>query len=88
MQTLPHGTLGDVEDETLELIEVIGPQGGIFIGSSSEVHDSITAENAVKMYQTVHEYGAYPIDVERIQARRRALQENGELKLRANRSNS
>jgi hypothetical protein len=87
MQTLPHGTLGDVEDETLELIEVIGPQGGIFIGSSSEVHDSISAENAVKMYQTVHEYGAYPIDVERIEARRRVLQKNGELKLRANLGN-
>ena len=71
-------------DETLELIEVIGPQGGIFIGSSSEVHDSISAENAVKMYQTVHEYGSYPIDVERIKARRKELREKGRLKLRAN----
>ena len=84
MQTLPHGTLGDVEDETLELIEMIGPQGGIFIGSSSEVHESISAENAVKMYDTVHEYGAYPIDVERIKARRKELQDNGELELRSN----
>jgi uroporphyrinogen-III decarboxylase len=82
MQTLPHGSLADVEDETLELIEVIGPQGGIFIGSSSEVHESIPAENAVKMYQTVHEYGAYPIDVDRIKARREALTHGGELKLR------
>jgi hypothetical protein len=84
MQTLPHGTLDDVEDETLELIQVIGPQGGIFIGSSSEVHDSISAENAVKMYQTVHEYGSYPIDVERIRARREELRVRGQLRLRAN----
>ena len=28
IHTLPHGSLGDVEDETLELIEKIGPQGG------------------------------------------------------------
>ena len=83
MHTLPHGTLGDVEDETLELIERIGPQGGIFIGSSSEVHDLIPAENAVHMYRTVHAYGAYPIDVDRIRARRAELRKRGELKLRA-----
>jgi len=83
MQTLPHGTLGDVEDETLELIECIGPQGGILIGSSSEVHESIPAENALKMYRTVHEYGTYPIDVERIKRRRAELKNNRELGLRA-----
>ncbi len=86
MHTLPNGTLGDVEDETLELIERIGPQGGIFIGSSSEVHDLIPAENAARMYRTVHEYGAYPIDVDRIRARREALRKSGELKLRASRT--
>jgi len=68
--TLPHGNIYDVEDETLELIEKIGPQGGILIGSSSEVHDLIPVENAVSMYKTVHEYGIYPIDVERIRKRR------------------
>jgi uroporphyrinogen-III decarboxylase len=83
MHTLPHGTLGDVEDETLEIIEKIGPDGGIFIGSSSEVHDHVPVENAVKMYQTVHEYGAYPIDIDRIRARRTTLRNDGELKLRA-----
>ena len=46
-QTLPHGTPYDVEDETLELIEKIGPQGGIFIGSSSEVHDLVPVANVV-----------------------------------------
>ena len=83
IHTLPHGTLGDVEDETLELVEKIGPQGGIFIGSSSEVHDAVPVANAVKMYGTVHEYGAYPIDVDRIRARRTELRQRGELKLRA-----
>lgn len=83
IHTLPHGTLGDVEDETLELIEKIGPQAGIFIGSSSEVHDAVPVDNAAKMYQTVHAYGSFPIDVERIRARRIQLREQGELKLRA-----
>jgi uroporphyrinogen-III decarboxylase len=71
--TLPHGNIYDVEDETLELLEKIGPQGGILIGSSSEVHDLVPVGNAVAMYKTVHEYGHYPIDVERIQKRRRAI---------------
>lgn len=83
IHTLPHGTLGDVEDETLELIEKIGPQAGIFIGSSSEVHDAVPVKNAAKMYQTVHAYGTFPIDVERIRARRTELRMQGELELRA-----
>ncbi len=83
-RTLPYGTPGDVEDETLELIEKIGPQGGIFIGSSSEVHDLVPVVNTVTMYRTVHEYGNYPIDFERIRARRAALRKKGQLKLRAN----
>ncbi|HEX9118108.1 MAG TPA: uroporphyrinogen decarboxylase family protein [Anaerolineae bacterium] len=82
-QTLPNGSAGDVEDETLELIEKIGPQGGIFIGSSSEVHDLVPVENAVTMYQTVQRYGHYPIDVDQIRGRRKALREAGALNLRA-----
>lgn len=82
-QTLPYGTPYDVEDETLELIERIGPQAGILIGSSSEVHDLVPVANVVTMYRTVHEYGGYPIDIERIRARRAALRRKGQLRLRA-----
>jgi len=82
VQTLPHGTLGDVEDETLELVEKIGPQGGIFIGSSSEVHEAVPVENAEMMYRTVHEYGSYSIDVDRIRSRRMDLRKNHLLNLR------
>jgi hypothetical protein len=35
------------------------------------------------MYQTVLEYGNFPINVERIRARRKELREKGELNLRA-----
>jgi uroporphyrinogen-III decarboxylase len=82
-QTLPNGSAGDVEDETLELIEKIGPQGGIFIGSSSEVHDLVPVANAITMYQTVQKYGHYPIDVAGIGARRAQLRRAGALSLRA-----
>jgi len=59
--TLPYGTPEEVERETRELIEKVGPQGGILIGSSSEVHDLVPMENALRMYETVHRYGQYPI---------------------------
>lgn len=73
--TLPQGNIYDVEDETLELIEKIGPQGGILIGSSGEVGDLVPPENAVTMYETIHEYGIYPIDVERIRKRRSEIRD-------------
>jgi len=66
-----------------KLIEKIGPQGGIFIGSSSEVHEAVPVKNAEKMYQTVHAYGTYPIDIDRIQARRAELKQKNQLNLRA-----
>jgi len=59
--TLPYGTPEDVEKETLELIEKLGPQGGILIGSSSEVHDLVPVENVLRMYQTVRQHGTYPM---------------------------
>jgi hypothetical protein len=68
--TLPYGNRYDVEDETLELIERIGPTGRICIGSSSEVHEQIPLLNIETMYSTVHEYGTYPIDIDRIRRRR------------------
>jgi hypothetical protein len=80
--TLPHGNVFDVEDETLEIIERIGPDGGIFIGSSSELHDLIPVENAETLYRTVHEYGTFPIDVERIRRRRSEIR--GKLHTRKN----
>jgi uroporphyrinogen-III decarboxylase len=73
--TLPLGNVYDVEDETLEIIERIGPEGGILIGSSSEVHDLVPLENTLTMYRTVHEFGTYPLDIERIRARRAAIRE-------------
>jgi hypothetical protein len=73
--TLPQGNIYDVEDETLELMEKIGPRGGILIGSSSEVHDLVPPENALMMYKTVHEYGTYPVDVGRIRKRRGAIKD-------------
>jgi len=78
--TLPQGNIYDVEDETLELIEKIGPDGGIFIGSSSEVHDLVPVENVVTMYSAVNEYGSYPIDIEKIKNRRNQIKDKLDLR--------
>src|SRR4030042_5045671 len=77
---LPEGNIYDVEDETLELIERIGTQRGIFIGSSGGVDDSIPLENAETMYRTVRKYGMYPINIDRIRRRRSEIR--GKLKMR------
>ncbi len=79
-ETLPYGNRYDVEDETLELVERIGPSGRIFIGSSSEVHEAIPLLNIEVMYGTVHEYGAFPIDIDRIRRRRREIEDKLEVR--------
>lgn len=79
-ETLPFGNAFDVEDETLELIERIGPSRKLFIGSSSEVHNKIPLLNIETMYNTVHEYGSYPLDIERIQRRRYEIADKREFR--------
>ena len=73
--TLPLGNVYDVEDETLELIERIGPAGGILIGSSGGIEDSIAPENTETMYKTVHKYGMYPINIDGIRKRRSEIRD-------------
>ncbi|MGD0324640.1 MAG: hypothetical protein ABSD45_12975 [Terriglobia bacterium] len=63
--TLPYGTPEEAEKETLQLVERLGPSGGILIGSSSEVHDMVPVKNALRMHATVRKYGSYPINVRR-----------------------
>ena len=45
------------------LKKILAIEGGILIGSLSEVHDLVPAENALRMYQTVKKYGNYPIKI-------------------------
>ena len=60
-QILPLGSTGTVVEETKRLIEVASPGGGHFIGSSSEITPAIPIENILAFYNTVHDYGRYPI---------------------------
>ena len=50
-QTLPFSTTEEVEREAYELASDMSPQGGVFFGSDSEVHELVPVENVLAMYR-------------------------------------
>lgn len=60
-RVLPLGTVEDVARATKECLRVASPGGGHFIGSSSEIVPSTPVENILAFYETIREYGKYPI---------------------------
>jgi uroporphyrinogen-III decarboxylase len=64
--TLPFGSTEDVRKETKNLLKYIAPSGGLLLGSSSEVSKEVPVENVLEMYNTVQEYGKYPINLNKL----------------------
>lgn len=62
-QVLPLGSVQDVIEATRQCIRDASPGGGHFIGSSSEIVPSTPVENILALYETVREWGTYPIRV-------------------------
>ena len=62
-QVLPLGTRQEVVEATKECIRQASPGGGHFIGSSSEIVPATPVENILAFYETVREYGRYPIRI-------------------------
>ncbi len=62
-QVLPLGTREEVIEATKTCIREAAPAGGHFIGSSSEIVPATPVENILAFYETVHEYGRYPIAI-------------------------
>ncbi len=62
-QVLPLGTREEVIEATKSCIREASPGGGHFIGSSSEIVPATPIENILAFYETVHEYGSYPITI-------------------------
>ena len=60
-QVLPLGSVEDVVKATKKCIRDASPGGGHFIGSSSEIVPSTPVENILALYETVKEWGTYPI---------------------------
>jgi len=56
-QLLVNGTTEQVSDEVKRLIDNIGSGGGLFIGSTIEMHPGCRAENLIAMVETTRSYG-------------------------------
>jgi len=59
--TLPHGTVNDVEKEVKRTIESCAPGGGFVLGTSNNVTQDTPIENFLAMYEAAEKYGRYPI---------------------------
>jgi hypothetical protein len=59
--TLPFGTSEEVRAEVLERIKIFGPGGGFIFNTIHNIQPKVPVENVLAMYETVREYGNYPI---------------------------
>lgn len=59
--TLPFGTADEVRAEVLERIKIFGPGGGFVFNTIHNVQPGVPIENVLAMYETIREYGNYPI---------------------------
>jgi hypothetical protein len=53
---LVHGSPNQVSEEIKRLIDEVGPRGGVFLGSSIEMHPGCKVENLITMVETIKEY--------------------------------
>ncbi len=60
-KTLPFGTPDEVRAEVRERIKTFGPGGGFVFNTVHNVQARVPVENVIAMYETVREYGGYPL---------------------------
>lgn len=60
-RTLPFGTADEVRQEVRERIEIFAPGGGFVFNSIHNIQAQVPVENLLALYETVREYGRYPI---------------------------
>ncbi|MBI4553199.1 MAG: hypothetical protein HY710_13135 [Candidatus Latescibacteria bacterium] len=59
--TLPFGTPDEVRQEVRERIKIFGQGGGFVFNTIHNVQALIPIENVLALYETVREYGRYPL---------------------------
>lgn len=57
--TLPHGTVKDVEDEVRLRIQTVGREGGLILGPSHNIQPDVPFENILAFYEAVKKHGNY-----------------------------
>jgi len=60
-RTLPFGTPEEVRDEVRERIRVFGPGGGFVFNTIHNVQPNTPVENLLTLFETIREYGRYPV---------------------------
>jgi len=62
--TLVGGTVREVVQETLSVMEAAASGGGLILSSSNSIHSSVNPGNYLAMLNTIRAYGQYPIKLE------------------------
>jgi uroporphyrinogen-III decarboxylase len=60
-RTLPFGIPEEVRDEVRERIRVFGPGGGFVFNTIHNVQPNTPVENLLTLFETIREYGRYPV---------------------------
>jgi uroporphyrinogen decarboxylase len=58
-KTLPFGTPDEVKQEVIDNINILGKNGGYFLGPCHNMQALTPVENIIAMYETGYEYGWY-----------------------------
>jgi hypothetical protein len=60
-RTLPFGTPDEVRREVRERLKIFGAGGGFVFNTTHNVQAGVPIENVLAMYETVREFGQYPL---------------------------
>lgn len=58
---LPFGSVQEIEDQTRERIQVLGPGGGFVFATIHNIQDDIPPEKVMAMLEAVRQFGRYPV---------------------------
>ena len=61
---LPFGSVDEVRQGVKDLIKTLGPGGGFLFATSHNVEPDTPVENIVALFDAVHEFGRYPLDLD------------------------
>lgn len=66
VQLLTSGAQESVVEAVKACLRVAGPGGGYACSSSNSIHSGIRPDLYVTMVQAIHQYGTYPLDMDRL----------------------
>lgn len=60
---LPFGTIDEIRQGVKDLIKTLGTKGGLLFATSHNIEPDTPPENIIAMFDAVHEFGRYPINL-------------------------